>query len=51
MKRTLLFFVAVIQAFTCIMADVYTVDDINYTITSEDDKTVSVTGGITYVGG
>lgn len=32
------------------LADVYTVDDINYTITSEDEKTVSVTGGITYVG-
>lgn len=50
MKRILLFLVALFQAFTVVLADVYTVDDINYTITSEDAKTVSVTGGITYVG-
>ncbi len=50
MKRTLLFIVALFQAFTAIVADVYTVDDINYTITSEDNRTVSVTSGITYVG-
>lgn len=50
MKRILLFMIVVLQAFASVMAEVYTVDDINYTITSEDEKTVSVTVGTTYVG-
>lgn len=36
--------------FASAMADVITIDDINYKITSEEDKTVCVTSGGVYVG-
>ncbi len=50
MKRTFLVLAIALLTFASAMADVITIDDINYKITSEDDKTVCVTSGGTYVG-
>lgn len=50
MKRTLLVLAIALLTFASAVADVITIDDINYKITSEEDKTVCVTSGGTYVG-
>ena len=50
MKRTLLVLAVALLTFASAVADVITIDDINYKITSEENKTVCVTSGGVYVG-
>ncbi len=50
MKRTLVVLAVALLTFASAVADVITIDDINYKITSDEEQTVSVTSGGVYVG-